>query len=168
MSGILRLAASSSARTVLKPSAGLVRSAGIHRHALQQSSKSKLTASSSSKLFSRPSRAAIFPASSVAQQRAAYHDDGAYGYRVPGVYSMPDCKCFYALVSRGVLMFLIQRRDGCTGGDPGLFIKRRRLVSDCCALLIRYPRGTRQQSRECKLVASGHRLQNTWPSCGRS
>ncbi|KAG0054975.1 hypothetical protein BGZ90_005845, partial [Linnemannia elongata] len=90
MSGILRLATSSSARTVLKPSTGLLRSAGLHRHALQQSSKPNITASSSSKLFSRPSRAALFPASSIAQQRAAYHDDGAYGYRVPKVYSMPD------------------------------------------------------------------------------
>src|SRR4051812_39769136 len=94
MSGILRLAASSATRTVLKPSAGLIRSAGIHRHALQQ--PNRLAPMSSSKLFSRPSKGALFPASSMAHQRASYHDDGAYGYRVPKVYSMPDCKSMSA------------------------------------------------------------------------
>lgn len=95
MSGILRLAATNTSRAVLKPSMGLVRSAGIHRHALQQTSKpgqSRITSSSSSRLFSGPLKKTLLPAINVIQQRAAYHDDGAYGYRVPKVYSMPDCK----------------------------------------------------------------------------
>ncbi|KAF9336096.1 hypothetical protein BG006_009695 [Podila minutissima] len=83
MSGILRLAASSSRSALFKPST-LVRSAGIHRHAIQVKSAPKITPFSGSKKASL-----AMPAVKMMQQRA-YHDDGAYGYRVPKVYSMPD------------------------------------------------------------------------------
>lgn len=86
MSGILRLAASSRS-ALLKPST-LVRSAGIHRHAIQVKSAPKIVTP-----FSGQAKKAslAMPAIKMMQQRA-YHDDGAYGYRVPKVYSMPDCK----------------------------------------------------------------------------
>ncbi|KAF8950794.1 hypothetical protein BGZ52_001388 [Haplosporangium bisporale] len=84
MSGILRLAASSRS-ALLKPST-LVRSAGIHRHAIQVKSAPKIVTP-----FSGQTKKAslAMPAIKMMQQRA-YHDDGAYGYRVPKVYSMPD------------------------------------------------------------------------------
>ncbi|KFH65518.1 oxoglutarate dehydrogenase (succinyl-transferring), E1 component [Podila verticillata NRRL 6337] len=84
MSGILRLAASS--RSVLLKPSTLVRSAGIHRHAIQVKSAPKIVTP-----FSGQTKKAslAMPAIKMMQQRA-YHDDGAYGYRVPKVYSMPD------------------------------------------------------------------------------
>ncbi|KAF9373606.1 hypothetical protein CPB97_000429 [Podila verticillata] len=84
MSGILRLAASS--RSALLKSSTLVRSAGIHRHAIQVKSAPKIVTP-----FSGQTKKAslAMPAIKMMQQRA-YHDDGAYGYRVPKVYSMPD------------------------------------------------------------------------------
>ncbi|KAG0366465.1 dehydrogenase E1 and transketolase domain-containing protein 1 [Gamsiella multidivaricata] len=91
MSGILRLATASTSRTILKPSFGLVRSAGIHRHVLQHSNKpsqSRITSSSPKLLSSQVPKTILLGINAI--QRRAYHDDGAYGYRVPKVYSMPD------------------------------------------------------------------------------
>ncbi|KAK3814456.1 MAG: thiamine diphosphate-binding protein [Benniella sp.] len=91
MSGILRLAAVHSSRTAFKPSFG-IRSAGIHRHASQlqtiKPSRSRITSLSSRILSGQPPRT-VLPAVNLIQQRT-YHDDGAYGYRVPKVFSMPD------------------------------------------------------------------------------
>ncbi|KAG0041429.1 hypothetical protein BGZ83_001822 [Gryganskiella cystojenkinii] len=85
MSSILRLAAASSARAIKTSSPVIARSAAYHRHAIQSRSMpltaSRLTPSSPKKV--------VVPTINAIQQRA-YHDDGAYGYRVPSVYSMPD------------------------------------------------------------------------------
>ncbi|KAI1316028.1 hypothetical protein EDD11_010492 [Mortierella claussenii] len=91
MSGILRLAAANSSRAIPRSPMAFVRSAGIHRHALQQPSKPAQSriASSSSKILSGQLPKAALPSMNTIQQRA-YHDDGAYGYRVPKIYSMPD------------------------------------------------------------------------------
>ncbi|GJJ77187.1 probable 2-oxoglutarate dehydrogenase E1 component DHKTD1 [Entomortierella parvispora] len=87
MSSILRLAAASSARAVKSSSPIMTRSAAFHRHAIQTSRATPLTVS---RLASVPSKKVVVPTINVIQQRASYHDDGAYGYRVPSVYSMPD------------------------------------------------------------------------------
>ncbi|KAF9992356.1 hypothetical protein BGZ79_003171, partial [Entomortierella chlamydospora] len=90
MSGILRLAAANTSRAIPKSSFGLIRSAGIHRHALQQPIKpiqSRATAASRSPI-GQASKTLLPGVHAI--QRRQYHDDGAYGYRVPKVFSMPD------------------------------------------------------------------------------
>ncbi|KAF9408039.1 hypothetical protein BGZ94_002468 [Podila epigama] len=84
MSGILRMAAASSRPALLKPAAGYIRAAGIHRHAILPKNLTPLTAQSKRASLAMPAL------NIIKQQRASYHDDGAYGYRVPKVYSMPD------------------------------------------------------------------------------
>ncbi|KAF9895936.1 hypothetical protein BX616_008502, partial [Lobosporangium transversale] len=88
MSAILRLAAVNTSRTIttrVSPTS-LARSAGMHRHALQSSKSIKPQISP----LSRQTLKTIPPAIHSIQQRRTYHDDGAYGYRVPKVFSMPD------------------------------------------------------------------------------
>ncbi|KAF9433774.1 hypothetical protein BGZ76_008999 [Entomortierella beljakovae] len=90
MSGILRLAAANSSRAIPRSSFGVIRSAGVHRHALQQTikpihSRISISPRTTTGQISRT----LAPGINAIQQRQ-YHDDGAYGYRIPKEYSMPD------------------------------------------------------------------------------